>query len=199
MNVYAVGVDHRKGPRRRGEALEDAIMQAAIAELAEVGYAAVSMERIAGRARTSKAALYRRWTGRADLVADAYVKYVTHDIEIPDTGDLRTDVIGLLSALAGRMRPELMHLLFGLLADAGDDGELVARIRERVAIIKPVMIHGIIERAEARGEVREKLPPRARTLPIDLMRNELLQRGPDIPLSVIEEIVDDVFLPLVRA
>ena len=56
-----------------------------------------------------------------------------------------------------------------------------------------------IERAEARGEVREKLPPRARTLPIDLMRNELLQRGPDIPEPVIEEIVDDVFLPLVLA
>jgi AcrR family transcriptional regulator len=192
-------VDHRKGPRRRGEALEEAIMRAAMAELAEVGYAAVSMERIAGRARTSKAVLYRRWTGRADLIADAYFKYVTNDIEIPDTGDLRTDVVQLLSRLSERARPEVMHLIFGLLADAGDDGELLARVRERFAIIKPALMHDIIERAAARGEVREKLPPRARTLPIDLMRNELLQRGPDIPLSVIEEIVDDVFLPLVLA
>jgi AcrR family transcriptional regulator len=174
-------------------------MQAAMAELTEVGYAAVSMERIAGRARTSKAALYRRWTGRADLIADAYFKYVTDEIEIPDTGDLRTDVVQLLTRLAERVRPEIMQLIFGLLADAGEDGELLARVRERVAILKPALMHDILERAAARGESREKLPMRVRTLPIDLMRSELLQRGPDIPQSVIEEIVDDVFLPLVLA
>ncbi|MBE1467839.1 TetR/AcrR family transcriptional regulator [Kibdelosporangium phytohabitans] len=191
-------VDHRKGPRRRGEALEDAIMQAAVEELTEVGYTAVSMERIAIRARTSKAALYRRWTGRADLIVDAYTRFAARDVEAPDTGSLRTDVIGLLRRIADQAKPETLHLFFGVLADAGE--ELRGKIRERFVLVKPTRMAAILERAETRGEVRAHLPDRLRTLPLDLIRIEVLQHGggPAVTDEAIEAIVDDVFLPLVR-
>lgn len=199
--LCGVQVDHRKGPRRRGEALEDAILRAAIEELAEVGYTAVSMERIAIRARTSKAALYRRWSGRPDLIIDAYFKLAASDVDVPDTGNLRADVIALLRRTADRATPAMLHLVFGVLADAGTNEELKTKIRERLALLKPKQMHGILERAEARGEARGGLPERLRTLPLDLIRNEILQYagGPNVPDEVIEEIVDQVFLPLVRA
>ena len=54
--------------RRRGEVLERALYEATLAELAEVGYGGLTMEGIAARARTGKAALYRRWCSKHDLV-----------------------------------------------------------------------------------------------------------------------------------
>ena len=54
--------------RRRGEVLERALYEATLAEMAEVGYGRLTMEGIAARAHTGKAALYRRWTSKHDLV-----------------------------------------------------------------------------------------------------------------------------------
>lgn len=59
--------------RRRGEVLERALYQATLAELAEVGYGGLTMEGIAARAHTGKAALYRRWAGKCELVHAALV------------------------------------------------------------------------------------------------------------------------------
>ncbi|ONI77143.1 hypothetical protein ALI144C_34210 [Actinosynnema sp. ALI-1.44] len=193
--LLRVDFDHRKGPRRRGEALEEAILRAAVDELTEVGYTAVSMERIAIRARTSKAALYRRWPGRAELIVDAYTRFAAHQVEVPDTGSLRADVIALLRGIADQATPETLHLFFGLLADAGE--ELRDRIRGRFVAVNPARMVAILERAEDRGEVRPGLSERLRTLPLDLMRVEVLQYGA-VADETIESIVDEVFLPLVR-
>jgi AcrR family transcriptional regulator len=57
--------------RRRGKQLEDALYEATLAELAAVGYGGLTMEGIAARARTGKAALYRRWSSKHDLVQAA--------------------------------------------------------------------------------------------------------------------------------
>jgi AcrR family transcriptional regulator len=59
--------------RRRGEVLERALYEATLAELAEVGYGGLTMEGIAARAHTGKAALYRRWCSKHDLVHAALV------------------------------------------------------------------------------------------------------------------------------
>jgi AcrR family transcriptional regulator len=59
--------------RRRGEVLERALYEATLAELAEVGYGGLTMEGIAARAHTGKAALYRRWASKHDLVQAALV------------------------------------------------------------------------------------------------------------------------------
>ena len=59
--------------RRRGEVLERALYEATLAELADVGYGGLTMEGIAARAHTGKAALYRRWCSKHDLVHAALV------------------------------------------------------------------------------------------------------------------------------
>ena len=57
--------------RRRGAALEHAIFEATLAELSEFGYNALVIDRVARRARLGRASIYRRWTTKRDLVADA--------------------------------------------------------------------------------------------------------------------------------
>ena len=59
--------------RRRGEELERALYEATLAVLAEDGYMGLTMDRVAARARTGKAALYKRWCNKRDLVYAALI------------------------------------------------------------------------------------------------------------------------------
>src|SRR5579863_5809356 len=98
------GMTEQAGPtrhRRRGEELEAAILEAAWDELVDVGFAKLTMESVAARAKTGVAVLYRRWPRKDDLVLDAIQHYgATHPVAIPDTGSLREDMIGLLSGFS---------------------------------------------------------------------------------------------------
>jgi AcrR family transcriptional regulator len=191
-------VDHRKGPRRRGEELENAILTAALAELAEVGYPALTMERIAIRARTSKAALYRRWPGRAELIIDACRMRGSAERDLHDTGTLRTDMLALLRQMAATMATPQGGILRGLLAEMSHDAELAGLIREQIYAAGPITVHVILERAVARGEVdRRILDSRRATVATDLLRNQFLLFGTPIADEIITDIVDDVYLPLV--
>src|SRR5271170_5206146 len=87
----------RTRQRRRGEELEAALLEAAWAELVEVGFPKLTMESVAARAKTGVAVLYRRWSDKDDLVVAAIRHYgETHPVEIPDTGTLRGDMLELL-------------------------------------------------------------------------------------------------------
>lgn len=86
---------------RRSEA-EESILAAAMELLAQAGYDRMSMDLVARRAKTSKATIYRRWTGKADLVHWAITRQTGQVIEPPEpTGTLRGDLLELLSAVHG--------------------------------------------------------------------------------------------------
>src|ERR1700683_2914301 len=80
--------------RRRGATLEHALLDAAWQELQESGYSKLTMERVAERAGTSRAVIYRRWRNRAELVVAA-MRYhqPLYSGAIQDTGTLRGDVL----------------------------------------------------------------------------------------------------------
>ncbi|MFH9107806.1 TetR/AcrR family transcriptional regulator [Streptomyces albus] len=192
--------DHRRNPRRRGEELEHAILTAALEELAEVGYAGLTMERVAVRARTGKAALYRRWPSRAELVVDACAAQRFFDAEVPDTGSLRTDVLVVLRLLSARLATSHGDILRGLLTEIMHDPEFARLVRERVHTAGPGPIQILLERAVARGEIAPWIPASRRaTVAVDLLRNHYLLHGAPIPDDVITDIVDDVYLPLLLA
>ena len=79
--------------RRRGETLEHAIFDAVLDELQAVGYAGLTMEGVAARARTGKAALYRRWPCREDLIVDALHYALPSLADPPDHGNVRDDLL----------------------------------------------------------------------------------------------------------
>jgi AcrR family transcriptional regulator len=187
--------------RRRGSALEDAILQAAWEELVEAGYAAFTMEAVAARAKTSRAVLYRRWSGRAELVVAA----MRHHSEIvrpplPDTGTLRGDMLALLRNLSASVG-ELAGVMSFLIADYFEEtGQPMAALRQRVLDRNPgTQTEVIFDRAIERGEIDPaRLSPRVRTVAVDLMRHDFIMTQAPVPDETIVEIVDRIFLPLVR-
>lgn len=192
--------DHRRNARRRGEALERAILTAALEELSEAGYAALTMERVAARARTGKAALYRRWPGRAELVVDACAAQGMSTMDVPDTGALRTDVLAVLRHFSATMAGPPGDLLRGLLGEIVRDPEFARLVRERVQTAGPGVIHNVLRRAVERGEIAPwVLGSRRATVAVDLLRNDILLRWDPLPDEVLVEIVDEVYLPLLVA
>ena len=189
-----------KRSRRRGAELEQAILAAAVTELSGGGYEHFTMDAVAARAGTNKNAIYRRWPGRTALATAAYKSMVERPEEVPDTGELRQDVLTLLRSVVARIgSPTAMVILRPLLADARSKPELMADLRDRLSAHPDLML-GIVARAVARGQARpEALQPRIYRLPVTLLQAEYLTAGPDsVDDAVLTEIVDLVFLPLVR-
>ncbi|MEV1070024.1 TetR/AcrR family transcriptional regulator [Streptomyces sp. NPDC050263] len=180
--------------RRRGAELEASILEAAWEELAAVGYSRLTMEGVAARARTGKQVLYRRWRNRAELVIAA-MRHNTGSIidQIPDTGDLRGDVLAVLGRMARRHRDVAPDIIHGLMADAPDLDPVTLTIMSGVMTT-------VLKRAAERGEIASaELSPRVITLPANLLRHEMLLTRHPISDQVLTEIVDEVFLPLVHA
>ena len=189
------------GQRRRGEELEAALLEAAWEELAEVGFAKLTMESVAARARTGVAVLYRRWPRKDDLVLAAIRHYGrTRPINIPDTGSLRGDVTALMRAVSdGRqtLTAVISAVFSGLLADSG---MTPMEIRERIMGDRPLWSNEIFRRAHERGEIDlDRIPPAVLAMPFDLMRHDLLLTLKPVTEKRILEITDDLFLPLVTA
>jgi len=186
--------------RRRGEVLEKALLDAAWAELTERGYDDLTVDAVATRAGTSRAVLYRRWPSKQDLVLASLTQHVKAEfVAAPDTGSLRGDVIGLLK-LANKLRVRLAMLVFTQLG--GFYREANTNLAELGAFVqggRDAVLDEVIERAVARGEIRAgQVSERVARVPVDLFRYELMMTLKPVADEVIEEIVDTVFLPLVR-
>ena len=86
--------------RRRGAALEGALLDAAWDDLIEKGYDAFTIESVAERAQTARAVIYRRWATKPELVCAAIAHHgLREHVSVPDTGSLRSD-LGCLYLLA---------------------------------------------------------------------------------------------------
>ena len=187
------------GNRRRGKVLEAAIFQAVLRELAETGYVNFSIERVAARAGTSKPVIYRRWPTRARLIHAAWrASRPVFSSEAADTGTVRGDVMVILQGISEMLDELSPEAAFGLSAELLHESEssLFREVHERGAkIMMEILTRGI-----GRGEIAaEKLTPRLAALPFDLVRHQLVLLQQPLSERDIEEIVDGIFLPLVRA
>ncbi|MDY0395607.1 TetR/AcrR family transcriptional regulator [Virgibacillus halophilus] len=181
--------------RRRGTELEDAILQAAWNELMNVGYQNLTMEEVAIKAKTSKPVIYRRWDSREELVLAAIGKNIPKPADdIPNTGNIRNDVIIVLERLndlISTIGPETIHGLMSVLAGIP--------FSELLHLRRTNTMQTILKRAAERGEIKvEKVTDRITKLPVDLIRHELLTTYEPVTEKTIVEIVDDIFLPLIQ-
>jgi AcrR family transcriptional regulator len=188
--------------RRRGEVLADALLDAAWNELVEVGYTGFTIEGVAARAGTSRPVIYRRWPARSDLAIAAIRHHGTRvPVVTPDTGSVRLDLIELLRN--GSANRRALAVLFSVKMGEyfTETGKSPADLRAEFlgALQHPFGIDQVLRRGVERGEIDPgKLTPRIANLPTDLLRHELLMTLQPMPDEAIVEIVDDIFLPLVR-
>lgn len=186
--------------RRRGAALEEAVLDAAWEEIAAHGYENFTVDGVAARARTSKSVLYFRWPSRGELAEAAIKRFLRQNPPpLPDTGSLREDVLSYLRA-ASQRRVGTTMLLFAQFGKFKEEtGITMENLIDSVMPPHESVIAQIVRRAVSRGEADpDKLSERIISLPADLFRLELIMAGRTLSEQAAEEIVDTIFLPLVR-
>ena len=185
--------------RRRGAFLEGQLLSDAWSELCANGYANFSMDGVATRSKTSRPVLYRRWPNRADLAIAAMRHHIqSNPLPVPDTGSLRGDLVKLLKAFLDRGMAYAITLTQQMGEFFAETGKSHADLRREVLSGTESRLNTVLLRGVARGELdASKLTPRIMSLPADLLRHEVMMTLRPVAQTVIEEIVDDIFLPLV--
>jgi AcrR family transcriptional regulator len=190
--------------RRRGEALEGAIYDAVVDELAELGYAAFTIESVAARAHTGKASIYRRWPTKQDLVVAAFCAKAGEAFDLVGTSltssittrDALVHVGQRICALASGGVGEAIRAVG---CETSRDAELAAALDARVGCPKREALLGVLQRGVTRGEVRAEAADElvAEVLPAMLLTRVIIQGLPVSDEHVVR-VVDDIVMPLLR-
>jgi len=147
--------DDRSGSRsrRRGLVLEHALYEATLAELTEVGYGGLTMEGIAARAQTGKAALYRRWCSKHDLVHAALVYALPPLPELRSGRSARENLLTMLTShrdlLAGKTGFPGMDIIGQLVHEP----ELRAILADAVVAPRLIILESILRAAVEEGDI----------------------------------------------
>ena len=185
--------------RRRGETLEQAIFQAVLDQLQAVGYAHLTMEGVAACAHTGKAALYRRWPRKEDLVVDALDHTMPSLAELPDTGSLREDLLALLRRTAAMTNSATGCALRCLLAEVDREHPFARLLHERVFAPRKRAFRAVLQRAADRGQLRADAAGQlAADVGPALVIQRFLAEGPPVPDDYVVSVLDEVILPLLR-
>ena len=188
--------------RRRGEVLRDAVFAAALAEIADVGMRGASMDRIAQRAGTGKAALYRRWPNVRALALDVFISTMESALPPanPDTGSLRDDLLASLTTLSGELSGDLGIVLRELISEAAHDRALSQEFQSRFGMRKHDEVLALLQQAMLRGEIPlQQVDPYVIQVPAALIVHQLILTGAAPSSADVAHIVDGILLPLLRA
>ncbi len=189
--------DHRSRPRRRGSALEDAIIEAAIVELREVGYAAMTMDAVARRAGAGKESLYRRWPTKLHLARAAAYRLVGEPRLPAEPSTLRDDLLAVFGTMITQMRGPAGEAMRGVVSESLRDGD--AGVFDGQGGVSQRLLRDVVARAVARGEQVDPVPPAVRLqATVALLQHRFLHRA-HLDDAALVEIVDEVALPLLRA
>ena len=192
----APGLADEAAPERNRD---DALRDAAIELLAEIGYDRLTMDAVAARARASKATIYRRWQNKAELVVDAVgcLKGVT---PLPDSGSLAGDLREVCDAFGDDDSRLGAHVMLGLVTALARDEELRAVFTERMVRPRAERQRVILERAVRRGEIPEgrDLDSIGETFSA-LMLQRVILTGQAPDRDYAWRVARDVILPLATA
>lgn len=187
--------------RRRGAVLERAILDAALEQLSTVGWNGLTMEGVAAGAQTGKAAVYRRWPSKEDLVADALRAGLPQFESAPDLGSVREDLLELCRQTREAMfsRPgfalrSVIHECDSLQAERFHGVIFEGVVEPTIGLLREVITRGI-----ERGEVR---PDAANGYVFDAIPAMMMYRSKMCSSEWndrdLEDMIDHLMLPLLR-
>jgi len=186
--------------RRRGEKLQRAIFDAVFDQLQTAGYPGLTMEGIAACAHTGKAALYRRWESKEDLIVDALEHTLPSFNDLPDHGNLRDDLLDVLRRMTAVINSPTGCALQCLMAEPNRDHPFFHLVHERVLLPRKRVFHDLLQRAVERGQARpEAVGTLASEVGPAMVAHRFLAEGPPVPDAYLVSVVDDVVMPLLRA
>lgn len=187
--------------RRRGAVLERAILDAALEQLGTVGWKGLTMEGVAAGAQTGKAAVYRRWPSKEDLVADALKAGLPRVEEAPDLGSVREDLLALcrqvreamfsrpgfaLRAVIHECDPVQVERFHGVIFDG--------LVEPNIKLLREVITRGI-ERGEVRSDAANSYVFDA--IPAMMMYRSKMCMSEWVDQD-LEDMIDQLMVPLLR-
>src|SRR3954454_9417447 len=139
-------VDTTEDPRI--ERSRRVILEAALDELGVVGYGALTIESVAARAGVGKSTIYRHWSGKLDLVEDAF-RTLKAQALIPDAGTTRDRVIAFLEQIARLVQESTYSACMPALIDAAERDPQVRAFHcefsgERLAVLVDVLRDAVV-------------------------------------------------------
>ncbi len=148
----------RPSGRPRSVQRDQAILAAALQELTDIGFDAMSIEGVAARAHVGKTTIYRRWPSKEALVLAA-IQSLQAEAPILDTGNLRADLRAMVEhALAlGSSSPVLQKLAFRAATELAAKPEMLQGLLMQVLPTRFHEFAELIERAREHGELRADL------------------------------------------
>jgi AcrR family transcriptional regulator len=151
---------HKKQPGRpRSVQSHQAMLRSTLELLAEVGYDAVSIEAIAARAGVGKSTIYRRYTCKEDLIADA-IENIREDVTIPDTNNLWGDIDALIQSAAQiTLNPVGRQTVAMIVSSASSHPEFAQIYWTKYLQPRRQAFSVVLERAKARNEIPADLDP----------------------------------------
>jgi AcrR family transcriptional regulator len=142
--------------RRRSRRSEEAILDATLALLGEVGFSGLTVDGIAARAGVGKATIYRHWPGKAHLVVEAFRSRIP-PMPAPDTGSLRGDLLTVVGHMVQGLGHSPLSRILPALVEASEQDPELERLFKKFGAERRAVLIGVLERAAARGELREGL------------------------------------------
>ena len=137
----------------RSARVRESILAAALSELIESGYAALSVEAVAARAGVNKTTIYRRWPTLDDLLVDALMEWSHDALPAMDTGSVETDLLALGGQLADVLNAGVGRQVVALVLTAGLRSAQLRETTRRYFDHQALRAIPIVNQAIDRGEL----------------------------------------------
>ncbi|MDR0846352.1 MAG: TetR/AcrR family transcriptional regulator [Lactobacillales bacterium] len=188
--------------RKRGDELLNAIYDATLRVLNSEGMAAVTFSRIAVEAGSNRPSLYRRWDTPFDMVFDAArsktmaIQGGLASSESLDTGSLRGDFIKIFTHL--KNSSEIMGKQFALamILEIGQGNYKITKMFDGTRELNVDLIDRILDQARNRGEEINEVSDDVKVLPFETIRYQTIVMHKPLTDEWIENLVDQVLIPV---
>lgn len=161
----------RSPGRPRSIQSHQAMLKATLELLSEVGFDGISIDAIAARAKVGKTTIYRRYTNKEELVADA-IENIREEIISPDTGTLWGDLEAVIQNVAQiTLNPLGRQIVAMIISNKSSNPQFAQIYWTKYLQPRRELFAAVIERAKARKEIKESLDP---FLVFDLMSGIML-------------------------
>ncbi|MFI6157449.1 TetR-like C-terminal domain-containing protein [Kitasatospora sp. NPDC051170] len=187
--------------RRRGKELENAIFEATLDQLTSGGFARLTMEGVAAAARTGKAALYRRWGSKVELVIDSLDATLPRPRAVPDLGSTRAELLQLIELFAAASGSRVGAAIHALMGEVSQQQAEMFKDFLMGRVIDPTTetVLDILRRGVERGDVRPgaDTPMVADVVPAMLFYHVKATGAEPMPDDYASRLVDEVLMPMV--
>lgn len=175
-----------KRGRPRNVETQRSILSASYDLLLEQGFSAVTVEKIAERAKVSKATIYKWWPNKAAVVMDGFMSAASERLPVPDTGSVYNDILIHATNLVRFLTSREGTVITELIGEGQMDPGLAEAYRTRYFQPRRLEARRLMERGTERGELRKNLDIAVST---DLIYGPIFYR-----LLVTGDPLDDAYV-----